>query len=532
MKKFRFILLCATIGVMTAGLTGCTKSVFDEKQALEAQKDLLQFKYGEETKLELLRQSGQLSYLTTSQNLQYTFSVRTNLFYDSLQKANQENWNNIYYRKRDIVLRVLDLVTSEPIIGAEVTIPTTVGTVIKVKTDSSGRAFFAQNVNIPNPASAMATKEGYAAGSVFATIAGSNSAGASETIRIWNLKNATNTVKGKVYIENDLTNDAPEVAKKTLINAFTFVNTNGYSQRFDFAATTDDNGEYSIKVPNLSTPLEIAYTALEGSSKMYVNSFVPGADSIPSLKSINATYFLGTATVNPDAGSGYSLTNQIEYPDLTLSGFTIPTTVDRYHVSAVADSNGRAHFIKSITFGNSTLATSATLDTAFLTGTYNYTAANISQNRTSAANYSSNTTIEGGRYTSRYLAGTKVRDTIAATLYDVLANADGYWKTAPILNIVLTMDSTTAIPTGSKYKYISGLIQKTGGKVIKPDNNFTHVTLLKNLIKTTSNINSASYNTSTLNDGFTEISTSSLNNGKTYTLDLSFGTGKLKIAVR
>jgi hypothetical protein len=58
MKKFRFILLCATIGVMTAGLTGCTKSVYDEKQALEAQQGLLQFKYAEETKLELLRQSG------------------------------------------------------------------------------------------------------------------------------------------------------------------------------------------------------------------------------------------------------------------------------------------------------------------------------------------------------------------------------------------------------------------------------------------------------------------------------------------
>lgn len=527
MKQFRFILLCATIAVMTAGVTGCKKGVYDEQAALVAQKDLLQFKYDQEIKLELLRQSGNVNYLNTSYNLQYDFAIRTTLFNDSLSRANQDSWNNNYYRKRDITVRVLDVITDEPIVGAEVTIPTTNGSVIKAKTDSLGRAFFAPNVNIPNPASALATKDGYASGSLFATIEGNVSTGASATIKIWNQASATNTVKGKVYIENDLTNDAPEFASKAFINVFSTVNVKGYTQRFDWTAVTDDAGNYSIKVPNLNDVLNIAHTTLEGTSKMYVQSFVPGTDSIPSVKSIAATYFLGEGGVTFSKGSTYALNSAsiVEYPDNTLSGFSIPSSVARYHVSAPADSNGRAHFVKGLSFSSATLATSTTLDSAFLTSPSQYTYTTNSQ--TSAVNYSSNTTTPSVAYGSRYLAGTTVKDTITATLYDVLANADGYWKTAPVLTFERTIDSTT----GNKFKYISKLMQKTGGKTIKPDNNFTHETTLFNRIKTYSDIKANNFENRNVNIGFVQISKEKIN-GKTYTLDLTFGAGKLKTAVR
>lgn len=526
MKQFKFILLCATIAVMTAGVTGCKKGVYDEQAALAAQKELLQFKYDQEIKLEQLRQSGQLNYLNVMYNLQYTFSVRTSLFNDSLSKANSTYWNDVNYRRRQIDVKVLDLITSQPIVGAEVTIPTVAGTIVKVKTDSLGIATFSPNVNIPNPASAIATKDGYASGSVFATIRGDYSTGATATIRIWDLKNAPNTVKGKVYIENDLTNDEPEVAKKAFINCFTFVNVNGYNQRFDFAATTDDNGAYTIKVPNINGDLEFAHSAIDGTSKMYVNSFVPGSDSIPVVRSIAATYFLGNGAIENRKSTGFSPTNStyIEYPDLTLSGFVIPNSVQRYHVSAPADSNGRAHFVENISFSTSTLSTSTSVDSAFLSTSPTYT----TSSRTSAVNYSSNTTTPSAAYGSRYLAGTTVKDTINATLYDVLANADGYWKTLPVLTFERTVDSTT----GNKFKYISKLMQKTGGKVIKPDNNFTHQTTLFNLIKTYSFTNAYDYENRDVNFGFNAISKENINNGKTYTLDLSFGAGKLKTAVR
>jgi hypothetical protein len=533
MKQFRFILLCATIAVISSSLTGCKKGVYDEQAALAAQKDLLQFKYDQEIKLENLRSSNQIGFYTSYYALQYNFSVRTYLFNDSLSRTTTA-YNNDQYRKRDIAVQVIDLVTDAPVIGAEVTIPTLVGTVIKVKTDSTGVARFSPNVNIPNPASAIVTMDGYASGSTFATIGGSTNTGASATISIWNLKNATNTVKGKVYIENDLTNDAAEVAKKAFVNAFTFVNVNGYQQRFDFIATTDDNGDYSMKIPNLINALQMSYTALEGTSKMYVNGYVPGMDTVPTLKTIDATFFLGESTFLTTAkstnnGIGGAPTNTystgyVQQPDGTI--YSIPTTLNRYHVAAAADSNARSHYVKNLSFSANTLS-SATADSAILNGSTIYTNSSL----LSAANYSSNTTTPTTQYPSKYLAGTTVRDTVNATLYDLAANADGHWIAAPTLKFVLVTDSTTTV--GKKFKYIEKLIQvKGGGTTKKADVNFFHQQYVYNLVKTYNNITASMYNARDINGSFANITTEKINNGKTYVYNMSYGAGKLKTAVR
>jgi len=526
------MLLCIAISVMAAGVTGCKKGVYDEKQALAAQKDLLQFKYDQEIKLEQLKQAGQLSLQTAQYNnqtalytLQYNFGLKTLAYTDSISKTYQDYLSNltlINARKRDISVLVEDLVSGTPVIGAEVTIPTITGTVIKGLTDSSGRAYFSPNANIPNPASAIVTKTGYAAGSVFASIVGS------ATIDIWNQATANNIVKGRVYIENNLTNDSVDVAKNAFVNVFSFVNIRGYNQRFDWTAYTDNNGDYLIKVPDLSQSLQFAYTAFDGTSKMYTRSVVPGLDSIPTVQNIPATFYLGTGGIAAGKNSTYNLSNYIEFPD-NNPGYFIPSSVDRYHVAAVADSNGRGHYIKALTFGTASLSTSATSDSAYLTGSsvgLTFTAASLN----SAAEYVSNTTSVKNKYTSKYLAGTTVKDTVSAKLYDVLSNADGFWKTAPVLQFELTTDSVTN--AGTKFKYISKLIQKTGGQTIKPDNNFVHNTTLYNLIKTYSGVTSVSYNIRSVNTGFISISVSNINYGKTYTQDLSFGAGKLKYFVR
>ena len=539
MKQFRFILLCATIAVISSSLTGCKKGVYDEKAALAAQKDLLQFKYDQEIKLENLKASNQIGFYNNYFALQANFSERSYKFYDSLQR-NTTAYNNEQYRKRDISVLVKDFVSGAPVVGAEVTIPTLVGTVIKVKTDSTGVARFSPNVNIPNPASAIATMEGYASGSKFGTILGTSTTGASEIIYLWNTKNAPNTVKGKIYIENDLTNDAAEVASKAFVNAFTFVNINDYNQRFDFIATTDDNGDYSMKVPNLKNELYFAHAEIEGTSKLYVHGYVPGSDTVPSVKSIAATYYLGNATVSTTKNNSLGL-SYLEQPDGTNINYTIPSQVARYHVAAPADSNGRRHYVKGITFSASTLS-SATTDTAIISSTsqhidyptnifsasLNYSFSNLS----SAANFSSNTTTATTRYPSKYLAGTTVRDTVTATLYDLLANADGYWTAAPTLKFVLLKDSTTT--AGKNFKYIEKLIQvKGGGTTKKADVNFSHFQFLNNIVKTHSG-SSASYNYSIRNNniGFDYIAVAQINNGKTVVKNLSFGAGKLKTAVR
>jgi hypothetical protein len=523
MKQFRFILLCATIAVISSSLTGCKKGVYDEKAALSAQKDLLQFKYDQEIKLENLRQTGASALETQKQNLQYSFLVRARIFNDSLSRESDA----IYYKKRDIIVKVYDYITNAPVNGAEVTIPTIVGTFIKVKTDSLGYARFSPNMNIPRPASAIATKDGYASGSIFGAIYGDANSIGYGTIRIWDVKTAPNTVKGKIYIENDLTNDEPEVAKNAFVNAFTFIDINEQTQRFDFSATTDNNGNYSMKLPNIPNGyLSFAYTAIEGTSKMYVNGYVPGMDTVPTLKSIDATYFLGTNNVSlNDRGYTFGV-GSVEQPENT-NFYQIPYSVDRYHVAAAADSNGRGHYQRGLNFTESTLTTSATSDTAYLSNTYTYTTSDL----TSGASYSANNSSPSTRYTSKYLAGTKVRDTVTATLYDLLANADGFWKTAPTLKFVLNTDSTTTV--GKKFKYIESLIQvKGGGTTKKADVNFTHNQTLYNLVKTVSGTSSNSYKQSYINDGFANIYSNQINNGKTYEFNMSFGAGKLKTAVR
>ena len=105
MKQFRFMLLCIAISVMAAGVTGCKKGVYDEKEALAAQKELLQFKYDQEIKLEQLRQAGTLSNQTALYTLQYNFGLKTLAYTDSLSKANADylsNLNLVNSRKRDI----------------------------------------------------------------------------------------------------------------------------------------------------------------------------------------------------------------------------------------------------------------------------------------------------------------------------------------------------------------------------------------------------------------------------------------------
>lgn len=517
MKHLKFILLCA---VVSAFGVSCTKSVYDEKQALEAQQGLLQFKYDQEIKLELLRQNGATALETAKQNLQYSFAIRTALFNDSLSRSNASYYNDIYYKKRDITVQVLDLVTNVPVAGAVVTIPTSKGTVITALTDSLGRAIFAPNENIPNPASALATKTGYASGSLIGTIGGTTSAGANVTVRVWNQATANNTVTGKVYVENDLTNNTVEMAKGAYVNFFTFVNVKGYDQRFDWSTVTDANGVYSVKVPNIVNNLEIEHNSYEGEVKMYINSEVPGADSIPSIKAVPATFYLGWI-------DGV-LFNNSYYPSVNIenidnAAYAIPNSVSRYHVAVAADSNGRAHYQTGVSFNRISLNTSTTYDSTGFT-TIGYGTGSLT-----SAGYYAATGASTVKYGSVYPAGTTVKDTVDAVLYDIYNNADGYWITKPIIKAELTQATNVF---GNKYKYISQIFQKQGGKITKFDANVSNPTTLINRVKVVGLTRSSDYKNRNVNAGFGSLFPNNINNGKTVVADMTYGAGKLKAAIR
>lgn len=517
MKHLKFILFCA---VISAFGVSCTKSVYDEKQALEAQQGLLQFKYDQEIKLELLRQTGASALETARQNLQYGFAIRTALLNDSLSRALSNYHSDIYYKKRDITVQVLDLVTDAPIAGAVVTIPTSKGTVITALTDSLGRAIFAPNENIPNPASALATKTGYASGSLIGNIGGNANGGANVAVRLWNQTIANNTVTGKVYVENDLTNNTVEMAKGAYINFFTFVNVKGYNQRFDWSTVTDANGVYSVKVPNIVNNLEIEHNSYEGETKMYINSEVPGTDSIPMIKSVPATFYLGWIDGVALSSGAYAVAN-IENVD--YANFTLPNSVSRYHVSVAADSNGRSHYQTGVSFYRINVNSSTTYDSTGF-NTLGFGTGSL----TSASTYAANGTSTV-RYGSVFAAGTTVKDTVDAKLYDLYNNADGYWITKPVIKVELTQATNVF---GNKYKYISQIFQKEGGKIAKYDANVSNPTTLFNRVKVVGLTRADDYKNRNVNLGFGSLYPNNINNGKTVVADMTYGAGKLKVAVR
>jgi hypothetical protein len=499
MKKFRFILLCATIGVMTAGLTGCTKSVYDEKQALEAQQGLLQFKYAEETKLELLRQSG----ATALQQLIGQFSLRAITTMDSLSNLNNTE------RKRDITIRVFDVVTDKPVMGATVSIPTLVGTVLTATSDTNGVAYFAaeKNANVPRPASVMVSKTGYASGSSISTVqTGAN-------INIWSQTKTPNTITGKVFIENDLTNTAAEFASKALISVYTNLN----NQRYEWSTLTDSVGNYTISLPDMTTNVYMNYATLEGNSKMYINSTVPGLAATPSLATIPTTFYLG---LNNTYSNGVSASSFIENASVFYS---VPNSVSRYHaVTPSADSLGNKFYTSSLSFNSTT--------GAFSSG---------SMSANSPTSWNADGSSKSG-VASRYIAKKALVDT--AVLVDVLANADKYWKTLPVLEITYTLNplfiNGIASTTNQEYVAVATIRQKTAGAVNNVEGAVYAGAVLNNRVYTTSSTGSSSYNNSSLTsqssytNAFYNFGSANLNGGKKVELNLSFGTGKLKTIVR
>ena len=86
--------------MLTGVMSSCTKSAFDELEALTAQKSLLELKFQQEITLEKLRQSG----ATALEQVKYQFAVNTLKYSDSLA-ANSN-------RSRDISVYVQEINTT------------------------------------------------------------------------------------------------------------------------------------------------------------------------------------------------------------------------------------------------------------------------------------------------------------------------------------------------------------------------------------------------------------------------------------
>ncbi len=552
MKPFTFqpfkTVLFAAGATMLMWTTACKKDAFDEKAALTAQRDLLQFKYDQERSLEQLRQQG----ATALAQLQYQFAIQQIRYQDSLSRVGnrlQDSLNRVDARRRDIVVTVTDAVTGQRVQGATVTIPTLINTVLQQTTDANGIAVFAAagNINVPNPVQALVTRTGWGSGTS-ANITGNASTAGTATVSIWNQSNNRNTVRGNVTIETDFLNQSGEVAAGRLINLFAFVNVNGNTQRFDWSALTDNNGNYSIAVPDLPGGVQFQFSnqVFDTTARLAINGLIPGVDSIPSVRAIPARYYLGL----PNAGVSLP-----QNPQGTPVG--VPSIVSRYHAVAPADSLGRNFYFRNINIQTPIFSLQNLLSTGREIPGFVY---NVGQ-PVNARNVDANNTFSPS-FVARYRTNNN-GDSLAVRFVDVLNNVDNALSRQPILHMFLNpgnSDQTLAQKNPRQaYNQISNFISATNESGIftttsflavrraagqQANNNYdptawaiinpAMVSSVNNgvqnraFITNGSNITPFNYNPDS-NVGFTSVT---VTGGNTVVRNLTFGTGYLQQGVR
>jgi hypothetical protein len=263
--KSRFTLVALL--ALGLGFTAC-EDAFNEKDAIEAQKELLTLKYQNEAELEKLR----ISAATALKQLEYTNLIAQIKFEDSLAKANAKEASRQAY-----TLTVKDVATGSPLSGATVSVISE-GGAVTAETNELGIAIF-ENLLIYLGSQFQVTKEGYAATLVSATSSNyyySSPLEVSYNVSLWNTANANNEVKGTAYIETDLTNSVTEkVPAGTLVTASVVVPESGHipAYKVQFPTTTDASGNYSIKLPDV--PEGYSYTLTFGQvaadQKLYLN---------------------------------------------------------------------------------------------------------------------------------------------------------------------------------------------------------------------------------------------------------------------
>lgn len=532
--------ICVVVTLVTLFFTSCKKDAFNEQDALEAQRDLIQFKYDQEIKLEQLRQSG----ATALAQLQYSFAVNQisiqlrlsdslnrafERYKDSLSKASGRYLDSVTRanaNKRDIVITVNDD-NGAPLAGAVVVLPTTMNTVLTGTTSANGTISFpaSGNANVPNPVVALVSKTGYSNGVTGAIFGVYGVSTGTATIALMNLTNAQNTLKGNVTIETDLLNTSAEKATNQLLTITTNV---GGTQHF-FTALTDANGDYTFKLPNQVSTYSFVPKTFDTTMRMAINGFAPGVDSIPSIQNIPAEFVLGSLNFftsgiigSPTYASG-------------VQGGAIPSSVLRYHAVSQADSAGRIWYYKGLNFS---------IQQDFTTNVSNVFVSSHGTRATSRSVDQSGT-IANEIFNVNFGATiSKPIDTLSARFVDILNNTDGYFTRMPTVEnfLVTVVNTLNGVSTNSKVlvnrtlTLPNGIVTSSEVFNVRPS---TGSGLVNGFSPTSWGITSKNVNptTTVLNRAYALSSgvvptIPTINGGITVTINLSYGTGRLKQGVR
>ncbi|KIO76453.1 hypothetical protein TH53_15055 [Pedobacter lusitanus] len=294
----------------TIFIASCSKDKFNENDAINAQKDLLNLKYQHELDLETLKQKG----ATAMQQLMNTAVLEQLKLNDSLatKKAIAE-------KKQDYSVTVVDVYTNAPIAGADVTVSSE-GKIYTAKTGTDGIVIFSSLYLYPT-STFMISKTGYAATQILQRNILQGAA------RLWNTSDLSNEISGTLYIDTDLTNQSAEkVGANVLVTASSTIQggTAG-SYTVYFPTYTTANGNYTIKVPPTPAGYNLSFEQIAADQKLYVNATED--DAVPSFPS-----------------SLPRITTLKTYFNVNSFNATVPSAYNYYYFKVAPDKNGKIFY--------------------------------------------------------------------------------------------------------------------------------------------------------------------------------------------
>lgn len=360
--KSRFTLF--TIMLLSVLITSCSKSDFNESDALAAQTALLNLKYQHELDLETLKQKG----ATAMQELINTAALEQIKLNDSLATKSA-----IAAKKQDYSVTVVDVYTNAPLADADV-IVSSEGKVFSAKTNAQGVATFTSLYLFPT-SSFLISKTGYAATQILQQYITSGPA------RLWNVADLSNEISGNLYIDTDLTNTSPEkVGANVLVTASTTVPNNALgSYTVYFPTYTTATGSYAIKLPPATNGYTLTFESIAADQKLYVNATED--DAVPSFPS-----------------SLPRLTTIKTYFNVNSYSANVPTVNNYYYFKIAADKKGKVLYVPGYSnyYGYNQVLLSAVSDKFQVERlyTYNYYYSNGVYVDYTSTTYDANTKID------------------------------------------------------------------------------------------------------------------------------------------
>lgn len=306
--NLKFTLYSALLIATT--FSACKKDAFNENDAINAQKDLLDMKYNHEIKLEELRQKGAtalqqlinnaaFAQLKLNDSLTRGSATQQTKLQDSLNSANQKAT-----KRQDYTVVVVDVVTNNPIADADVLVSSE-GKVFSGKTNLQGTITFQSLLLFPTTPF-FVTKAGYAASQIQVVNLPFGK------VQLWNTADAKNEIAGKLFVETDLTNFGSEVVgKDVLVTASVNIpNGNFGSYTIYFPAYTTSTGTYSIKVPDAPNPYVLAFAPISADQKLFINSSEDDVKrqfpySLPRIVTVKTLFDVNNVTSVPEVTQQY-----------------------------------------------------------------------------------------------------------------------------------------------------------------------------------------------------------------------------------